>query len=222
MGQASPADNYRRIRDALPEEVALVVAAKGRSAREVAQVIEAGAAVIGENYVQEAERLRAGLGEEAGRVEWHMIGRLQRNKVNRALPLFDMVQSVDSLRLARALDERAERPVRVLLEVNVGGEESKSGVAPEGVGPLLEQVAALEGLRVEGLMTMEPYLADPDEARPYFRRLRELFERLGEAGLPNVRMRVLSMGMTHSWRVAVEEGANMVRIGTAIFGPRAG
>jgi len=218
----SVAENYERIRAAVPQDVALVVAAKGRTPHEVGEVIEAGAGIIGENYVQEAERAVAALGEAARRVEWHMIGHVQRNKVNKALPLFDVIQTVDSARLARALDGRATRPLRAYVEVNVGAEESKSGVAPGDVRGLLEEVAGLENLRVEGLMAMEPYFDDPERARPYFRRVRELFDAMRELSLPNVEMKVLSMGMTNSYQVAIEEGANMVRVGTAIFGPRPG
>jgi hypothetical protein len=215
-------DNYRRIRDALPSGVALLVAAKGRTADEVAEVIRAGAKMVGHNLVQEAEQMRARLGAAGGAVEWHLIGHLQRNKVNRALPLFDVIQSVDSARLARALGERAGRPARVYVEVNVGGEESKSGASPEDAHRLVAEIAALPGICVEGLMTVEPYCEDADAARPFFRRMRSVFEEIKGRGLPNVRMDVLSMGMTHSYGVAVEEGANMVRIGTAIFGPRQG
>ncbi|MHC5034346.1 MAG: YggS family pyridoxal phosphate-dependent enzyme [Planctomycetota bacterium] len=228
MSRPSPADNYRRIRDSLPPGVALVVAAKGRTAIEVAEVVEAGASLVGQNYVQEAEQVRAELGGAADAVEWHLIGHLQRNKVRRALPLFDVIQSVDSLRLARAVDERSASaagrrtaaPVRVFLEINVGGEDSKFGCAPDTARHLMEEMAALEHIRVEGLMTMEPYCEDPEAARPYFRRMRELFEILKAFRASNVDINVLSMGMTSSWRVAVEEGSSMVRIGTAIFGPR--
>lgn len=214
------ADNYRRIREELPSDVTLVVAAKGRTPREVAEVVEAGATVIGENYVQEAEAARTALGEAAERVEWHLIGHLQRNKVNKALPLFDLIQSVDSERLARAISGRAQKPVRACVEVNVGGEGSKFGVPPEHVTDLVRRLAGLENLRIEGLMTMEPYCEDPEEARPYLRRMRGIFEELKGLDVLGVRMDVLSMGMTNSYRVAVEEGANVVRIGTAIFGPR--
>ena len=215
------AENYSRIRESLPDDVTIVVAAKARSAAEMADVIAAGATVIGHNYVQEAQAARAGLGETPG-VEWHMIGHLQRNKAGRALEVFDVFQSVDSLRLARALNDRTKAPLRVCLEVNVGDESSKTGAPFESIPALLREVAALPSLRVEGLMAMEPYCEDPEDARPYFRRMRELFEQLQADLPPGVRMDVLSMGMTHSYRVAVEEVANMVRIGTAVFGPRAG
>jgi pyridoxal phosphate enzyme (YggS family) len=215
------ADNYSRIRQSLPEDVTIVVAAKGRTAAETADVIAAGATVIGHNYVQEAQAVRAALGETPG-VEWHMIGHLQRNKAGRALEVFDAFQGVDSLRLARALNDRAQAPVRACIEVNVGGESSKTGAPFDSIPALVAEIAALPNLRVEGLMAMEPYCEDPEDARPYFRRMRELFERLRADIPPAARMDVLSMGMTHSYRVAVEEGANMVRIGTAIFGQRRG
>jgi pyridoxal phosphate enzyme (YggS family) len=215
-----PAENYRRIREALPPQVAMVVAAKGRTAGEIARVVDAGAAAIGENYVQEAQRHRGALREGAQTVEWHMIGHLQRNKVGPALAHFDVIQGVDSLRLAGALARRAERTVRVLVEVNIAGEQSKHGILPDALDELLRGMSRMDNLRVEGLMTMEPYFQDPEKARPYFRRMRGLFQQAAGWELPNAAMDVLSMGMTGSYRVAVEEGATMVRLGTAIFGPR--
>jgi pyridoxal phosphate enzyme (YggS family) len=222
VGSGSPGQRYEEIRRSLPEDVSIVVAAKGRDPSEVADVIEAGATIVGENYVQEARRCFGALGDAARMAEWHLIGHLQRNKVNQALSLFDCIQSVDSLPLAQAVHARADGPVRVLLEVNVAGEESKSGVPFEGAVELVRRVAELEKLRLEGLMTMEPYAPDPGDARPYFRRMRALFEQILRLNLPGANVKVLSMGMTNSFRVAVEEGANMVRIGTAVFGPRGG
>ena len=217
MSSLSAVDNYRRIRDELPPRVQLVVVAKGRAPWDVAAVIKAGARRIGQNYVQEAQKLLATLGEAAREAEWHMIGRLQRNKINTALPLFDLFQSVDSIRLALAMNQRASGPVRALVEVNIGGEQSKGGMPPKQVEDLLLALAGLENLHVEGLMAMEPYEENPEKARPYFVRMRELFERLKYIEAPNIEMRTLSMGMSHSWRVAVQEGATMVRVGSAIF-----
>ena len=217
MSSLSPADNYRRIQDELPARVDLVVAAKGRAPWDVAAVIKAGARMIGQNYVQEAQKLLATLGEAAREAEWHMIGHLQRNKINAAMPLFDMFQCVDSIRMARAMNARAEGPARALVEVNIGGETGKHGMAPEQVEDLLLAVAGLENVHVEGLMTMEPYEENPENTRPYFVRMRELFERVKYIEAPNVSIRTLSMGMSHSWRVAVQEGATMVRIGSAVF-----
>ncbi len=220
MPAESLADRYRAIRESLPEHVRLLVAAKGRKGREILEVVEAGASLVGENYVQDAERHRVELGEAADQVEWHLVGHLQRNKINRALPLFAMIQSLDSLRLARAIAARAERRVPVLLEVNIAGEESKHGIPADEVVSTARLIAELPALRVQGLMTMEPYMEDPEGARPYFRRMRALFEELKALPVPALHMQTLSMGMTNSWEVAVEEGSNMVRIGTAIFGPR--
>jgi hypothetical protein len=214
--------NYRRIRESLPPEVDIVVAAKGRTPVEIRHVLAAGALIIGENYVQEAELHRSALGEAGHNAGWHMIGHLQRNKVNKALPLFSAYQSVDSPRLARALNKRLEQPTPVLVEVNIGGEQSKHGVPVDRAEDLVEKVAGMENLRLQGLMTMEPYCPDPGDARPYFRRMRELYDRLRDRDLPGAALETLSMGMSHSYEVAVEEGANMVRIGTAVFGPREG
>ncbi len=222
MAARSPGDCYLEIRDSLPPEVTLVAAVKGREASEIAEVIEAGATDVGENYVQEAAAHHRALGGAADRVCWHLIGHLQRNKVNAALPIFRCIQSVDSLRLAKAIDKRADEPVRVLVEVNIAGEESKFGVQPDAVPALVRHVANMEDLRLEGLMTMEPYFDDPEDARPYFERMRALFEEIRGFDPAGSAMKTLSMGMTNSYRVAVEEGANMVRIGTAIFGPRRG
>jgi len=220
MGALEAAENYRRIRQSIPGHVAIVVAAKTRTSEEVKAVIDAGAEIVGENYVQEADRKRQHLGAKTRRVQWHMIGRLQKNKINKALSVFDVIQSVDSVALARAIDKRAGRVVPVYIEVNIGGEASKSGIEPEGVTALARQICELPNLRLEGLMTMEPYFEDPERARPYFRRMNELFGELRQAKLPGAALSVLSMGMTNSYRVAIEEGANMIRIGTAIFGPR--
>lgn len=214
------AENYRKIRESIPDHVQLLAACKTRSAEEVGAVIDAGIEMVGENYVQEARQKRAALGEKADRVQWHMIGHLQKNKINKALPVFDVFQSVDSAKIARHLDKRADRVLPVYIEVNIAGEGSKYGVSPAGTRDLARRVRELPKLRLEGLMTMEPYFEDPEKARPYFRRMRELFERLRQEELPDGDLRVLSMGMTNSYRVAIEEGATMVRIGTALFGPR--
>jgi hypothetical protein len=217
------ADNFKRLRDAIPDRVELVAAAKTRSPDEVRQVIAAGARVIGENYVQEAERMHADLEETARGVRWHMIGHLQRNKVKSAVGLFDMIETVDSIRLAREIDKRCravEKIMPVLVEINSGREPQKTGVVPEEAVELIERMADLPHVRVMGLMTMGPRFGDPEESRRYFRVTRELFERVQNLGLSHVDCRHLSMGMTNSYRIAIEEGSTMVRIGTALFGPR--
>lgn len=201
-----------------PEEVTLLASTKGRSPAEIDEAIRAGVGVVGENRVQEAEekypRLR-------GRAQMHMIGHLQRNKVKEALRIFDMIHSVDSLRLAEEIEKtgsRMGRVVPVLLEVNVSGEESKYGVGPADVWPLLSKISRMKAVRVEGLMTMSPLSDDPERSRPIFRRLRELASEIERQALPGVTMGRRSMGMTQDFEAAVEEGATIVRVGTAIFG----
>ncbi|MFW5915772.1 MAG: YggS family pyridoxal phosphate-dependent enzyme [Planctomycetota bacterium] len=212
--------NLQSIRREIPEDVTVVAAGKTRDADDLSRAIDAGVSIVGENYVQEARRVQRNLGDRAKDVSWHMIGHLQTNKINKALRLFDLIQTVDSLKVARGISKRVEETYPVYVQVNIGEEESKYGVMPDDAVEVIEQVGGMENLLVEGLMTMEPYFEDPEKARPYFRRMRELYDRLQDDPPPGVELKVLSMGMTNSYRVAVEEGANMVRIGTAIFGPR--
>jgi len=212
--------NVKSILAELPPGVELVAAAKTRTAAEILEAVEAGVRVIGENYVQEAAAALPAVGRRA---RWHLIGHLQTNKAKRAVEIFDLVETVDSAALGRELDKRAEaagKTMEVLVEVNSGREPQKAGVMPDAVEALVRALAALPRLRVLGLMTMGPFEGDPEESRPYFRETRRVFDALRQAAVPDAEMRFLSMGMSHSWRVAVEEGANLVRIGTAIFGPR--
>jgi pyridoxal phosphate enzyme (YggS family) len=207
-----------------PAEIRLLAASKSQPVDKIAAAAAAGIRLFGENYVREMEAKRSALsGSLQGQSEWHMIGHLQRNKVKDALDLFAVIQSLDSVELARALDkegERRTRPARALIEVNLAAEESKSGMAAGRVAGLLEEIAELSYIRIEGLMAVPPFRENPEEVRPYFRALRALREELQTLKTPNVDLRELSMGMTHDYPVAVEEGATLVRIGTAIFGPR--
>jgi pyridoxal phosphate enzyme (YggS family) len=225
--------NYARIRQEIQDYVTIVVSCKTRSAEEIEEVIEAGATDIGQNYVQEAGEIYSSLRKKARKVRWHMIGYLQTNKINKALRVFDVIQTVDFLEKAAAIEKRVERARReivpVFIEINIGSEDSKSGIKPDEHEPfeayiekLIMDMSELEHLSIEGLMTMGPRFGDPEEVRPYFRRARKIFERIKGLDLPNVGMKYLSMGMTNSYRVAIEEGSNMVRIGTAIFGERNG
>ena len=203
-----------------PGEVALVAASKTKPAAMIEAAIGAGVRMVGENYVQETRAKRALVRTSA---EWHLIGHLQRNKARAAVALFDVIQTLDDLALAAALDRLgAERgaPVRVLVEVNTGGEASKRGLAPADLPAFLEALAPVEHLRVEGLMTIPPAAGD-DEARGHFRRLRRLRDELAGTVPANVVLRELSMGMTDDFEIAVEEGATIVRVGRAIFGERA-
>jgi pyridoxal phosphate enzyme (YggS family) len=218
-------ENYLRIREEIPEHVTIVLAAKTRTREEMLEVIDAGAADIGENYVQEAERLQRELGKDAKRVRWHMIGHLQKNKINKALGIFDVIQTVDSLQKAVDVDTRAareERVVPVYIEVNIGSELTKAGLEPDYpvIEGLVEEIVGLDNVRLEGLMTMGPRFGDPEDSRPYFRKTRKIFNRINERGFPDLYMKTLSMGMSNSYRVAIEEGSNMIRLGSVIFGER--
>ena len=224
------AANHRKIIDRIgeaalrvgrnPREIKLLAAAKSQSVELVQAAIAAGARLIGENYVQEAEEKRHAISEA---VEWHMIGHLQRNKVKAALNTFDLIQSLDTVALARELDKEGRRngkTVRTLIEINLGDEQSKSGIGRDKVAELVERVSELAHLQVEGLMAVPPFKENPEEIRPYFRSLRELQVELQGWKIPNGSFNELSMGMTHDYPIAVEEGATIVRIGTALFGAR--
>lgn len=206
-------------------EVTLVGVSKTFPAPIVQLGIEAGLRVLGENRVQEAVEKSVQLAEITARygVVWHLIGHLQSNKVRRAVELFTMIHSVDSRKLAERIDQlsgETGRRMEILLEVNLGGEESKSGVAPTEALALCEQLAKLPNLDLRGLMTVPPFRDDPAEVRPYFQRLRQLRDEARRLGIVGPRFTALSMGMSHDFEVAIEEGASHVRIGTAIFGHR--
>jgi len=210
-----------------PGEVTLVAVSKTVGAEAVLAAYQCGLRHFGENRVEDALPKIAQVAEWLG-VEpaptWHMIGHLQRRKVRDAMPAFDIVHSVDSVRLARELSKRLqplEKEMPTLLEINVSDEESKYGFTPADVPAAVEQIMTLPFLRIHGLMTMAPIVADPEDARPYFRRLRELRDELANR-FPEIEWPELSMGMTDDFEPAVEEGATMVRIGRAIFNPPSG
>lgn len=212
--------SVERILKTIPSDVLLLAAAKTRSLEEVEAVIRAGVTHIGYNYVQEALSIIQAIGSRA---TWHMIGHLQQNKAKTAVQHFDMIETVDSWRLAQTLEQYCEigqKTMPVLVEINSGSEANKTGVLPNEVDHLVEQMSALKYLRVEGLMTMEPRFGDPQDSRPYYQATREVFERLSARNFPNVTMRYLSMGMSNSYRIAIEEGANIIRIGSQLFGER--
>ncbi|HEV2115495.1 MAG TPA: YggS family pyridoxal phosphate-dependent enzyme [Terriglobales bacterium] len=207
-----------------PEEIALMAVSKTFPPAVIREAYEAGQRLFGENRVQEFAEKAAALSVLAG-VEWHLIGHLQSNKAAKAAELFSAVDSVDSLRLAEKLNaaaQKANKRLSVLIEINVGGEAAKSGVAPDS--PELEQLLAavpqLTALQFRGLMTIPPFTEDPQQARPFFRRLRELRDQIAARHLPGVSLDGISMGMSHDFEVAIEEGSTCVRVGTAIFGER--
>lgn len=199
------------------EDIRLVAITKTVGVEMILEAVAAGIKVLGENYLQEASGKIAAIGHG---VEWHMTGHLQRNKARDAVNLFDMVQTIDSLELAVELDKRARSAGKVmsgLIEINIGGEGSKSGISKEQLVPLLNSIKFLNNLSIQGLMTIPPFFDEQEKVRPYFRALRELRDNANREGFY---LKELSMGMSHDFEVAVEEGATMVRIGTAIFGER--
>lgn len=212
--------SVRHILDNVPTDVIVVAAAKGRTLTEVEAVIEAGITHIGHNYIQDAQLMVPAL---AGKATWHMIGHLQRNKAKKAVHLFDMLETVDSLHLAQTIDRRCAaigKVIPILIEINSGEEPSKTGVLPKDVDELVATISDLKHISIQGLMTMGPRFGDPENARSFFQETKRAFERLSKSNIPNIEMRYLSMGMSNSYLVAIEEGANIVRIGTKIFGSR--
>jgi hypothetical protein len=206
----------------LPRDVTLIAISKTHPPSLVRAAIELGATDVGENRVQEAEKKINEVGRHATR--WHLVGHLQANKARRAVQLFDVIHSLDSLDLARRLDrlcgEERREHLPVLIQVDLGQEETKSGIDEEQLSKLVEGLKELKRVQLVGLMTLPPFFDDPEQARPYFRRLRELRDELASRGAFGDRKGELSMGMTNDFAVAIEEGATMVRVGTAIFGQR--
>jgi len=215
-------ERVKKLLGELPKGVLLVGAAKTRTPDEILEAVEAGLEIVGENYVQEAERAFEKLGQ---RVRWHMIGHLQTNKVKKAVRVFDMIETVSSTRLAEEIDKismKIGKVMPVLIEINSGEEEQKSGVKPDEALDLIRSLSSFKNIKIVGLMTMGPFTGDPEESRPYFQKTKKIFDTLKAMDLPGVEMAYLSMGMSNSYKVALEEGANMVRIGTKLFGERSG
>ena len=226
----SIADNIERVRERIRaacrrsgrqvEEVRLVAVTKTVDVPAIREAIDAGIEIIGENRVQEAWQKFQQLDRE---VEWHLIGHLQTNKVKRALQFADVIESVDSLRLAREIDRRAadnDKVIEVYVEVNTSGEATKFGLPPEQVLDFMRQASTLRHVKITGLMTIGAFLPDPEHVRPCFQMLRRLFEQVNAEQIDNIHLSHLSMGMTNDFAVAIEEGATSVRIGRAIFGER--
>lgn len=225
-------ENYRRVlaaieaakarRTAVSKEAAvkLIAVTKNHDVSLMRKAIDAGATEVGENRIQEAAAKYEALERQ---VTWHLIGHLQTNKARQAVRYFDLVHSVDSLHLARALDKEAAKAGKVqdiLLQVNLAREESKSGLFEEELEPAFREIDGLEHLRIRGLMCMAPNYDNVEDCRPLFRRMHSIYLAMGEKSWQRAKVDYLSMGMTHDYEIAVEEGANIVRVGTAIFGPR--
>ena len=213
--------NIAKLLAELPNGVEVVAAAKTRTPEEILEAVQMGIKIIGENYVKEAKRAHELVGKRA---KWHFIGTLQKHNVRRKmLEMFDMIETVDSLEIAKEIDKKCAqigKIMPVLIEINSGREPQKSGLFPEDVEQLIKEISRLRNIKVMGLMTMGPRFGNPEDSRPYFVETRRIFEKIKRLDLPDVEMRYLSMGMTNSYKVALEEGANIVRIGTKIFGER--
>jgi len=203
-----------------PEKIRLVAVSKTVEPGRIIEAVQAGVKILGENYVQEAQKK---ILEVGGGVSWHFIGHLQTNKAKYAIRFFDCIHSVDRISLAEELSRIAKPQGKLLpifLQVHLSGETTKFGAKEEEVFGLAERVSTLEGISVQGLMTMPPYFDNPEDARPYFIKLRRLADRLVALKIPGIAMAELSMGMSNDFEVAIEEGATLIRVGTAIFGPR--
>ena len=217
----------RRIIDAAkrvgrdPSDIRLLAVTKEQSDVIVAEGIQAGMTLFGENKVQEAMDKIEAIGRTG--LEWHFIGRLQKNKVKFVFDFFDLIHSVDSLSLAEVIHKKAQKIgfcMPILLQINISGEESKLGMDPLDLPKEIERVAKLEGVKIKGLMTIPPYTSDPENSRPYYARLRELRNTCSKLAVPRMELDELSMGMSNDYEVAIEEGATLVRVGTGLFGPR--
>lgn len=203
-----------------PQEIKIVAVTKNVSVEKIKQAIDCGIEIIGENKVQEAQ---AKYGQIDKKVLWHLVGHLQTNKVKKALEIFELIQSVDSLKLALEINRLAKEKNKIfpiLIEVNTSGEPTKYGVKPEQTENLIKEMQGLENLNIKGLMTVGPLSDDKEKVRQAFRQLREIYEKLERVKMSNLKLEHLSMGMSSDFEEALEEGSNMLRIGTAIFGPR--
>ena len=217
------AENVRKVLAAVPATVTVLAATKGRDVSQIQEVIAAGITVIGENYVREAEGKQQAIGRQ---VSWHCIGHLQKNKVKKSVQLFDVIQTVDSLELAALIDKecgKIHKVIPVLIEVNSAEEPQKTGVMPPDVQRCVSELARFKNIRVTGLMTMGPLADNPERVRPYFRLTKNLFDTVGARYQGELKWQYLSMGMSSSYTVAIEEGATMVRLGSILFvGPDEG
>lgn len=215
-------ENVEKILVELPTSIELVAAVKGRTISEVEEAVKAGVTIIGENYIKEAEDKFKVFGSK---VKWHLIGHLQKNKVKKAVQIFDMIETVDSWELAEAVDKeckKIDKIMGVLIEVNIAQEFQKNGVLPEDVEALTLDILKLSNLKLKGLMTMGPLVKDSQDIRPFFKETKDIFEKI-KLSLPSLNSqdwRYLSMGMSDTYRIAIEEGANIIRIGRGIFGKR--
>ena len=203
-------EKIQKLKQGIPSNAEILAATKTRSISQIKEAIEAGITIFGENYIQEAEKKYTEIKKEH-KIELYFIVHLQKNKINRALKIFDII-NIDSYEIAEAINQRTDKKVKVLIEVNIGNEPQKAGCKPEEVISLVEKISKLKNIEVIGLMAMAPFFDDKEKARPYFKKMKKLFEKM-----KNEKINILSLGMTHDYKIAIEEGSNLLRIGSLIF-----
>ncbi len=208
----------RSIVNSVPNGVLVIAAAKTRSLAEIQAAMSGGIKILGYNYVQEAEKMFKLIGGD--KAEWHMIGHLQRNKAKIAVAIYDMIETIDSVRIASEVNRLAKlenKIMPILIEINSGKESNKTGVIPESVEKLIDEIKNYSNIKLKGIMTMGPRFGDPELARPYFKSTKLLFDKFKQFNIPNVEMEYLSMGMSNTYKIEIEEGANIIRVGNKIF-----
>jgi PLP dependent protein len=208
-------ENIAKLRKEIPNDVGILAATKTRTIEQIKQAINAGITIFGENYVQEAEEKYAEI-KKKNKIELYFIGHLQKNKVNRALNLFDAI-NIDSYEIASEIDRRANKKIPVLIEVNIAGEKNKQGCNPDKLTDLIKSVSKLKNIEIIGLMAMAPYFKDAEKTRPYFKKMRALFDKINSMKINNLNISILSLGMSNDYKIAIEEGSNLIRLGTIIF-----
>ena len=208
-------ENINTLRSNIPKSIGILAATKTRTAQQIKEAIDSGIKIFGENYVQEAEKKYSEI-KQNNNIDLYFSGHLQKNKINRALKLFDVI-NVDSFEIAEAISRRTGKKIKVLIEVNIGNEPNKYGCKPEELINLIKKLSKLKNIEVCGLMAMAPYFKDGEKTRPYFKKMRLLFEKIKKLKLKNVKMEILSLGMSNDYKIAIEEGSNLIRIGRSIF-----
>ena len=208
-------DNIKFLRNNIPKNIKILAATKTRTVQQIKQAIDSGITLFGENYVQEAEKKYTQI-KKNNNIKLYFIGYLQKNKINRALKLFDVI-TLDSFEIASEVNKRANKKIKILIEVNISNEQNKYGCKPEELIDLVKKISELKKMEIIGLMAMAPYFKDPEKTRPYFRKMKLLFNKIKKLKLKNIEMNTLSLGMTHDYQIAIEEGSNLIRIGNLIF-----
>lgn len=207
-------DNIKSLRNSIPKDVQILAATKTRTLQQIKEAISSGIKLFGENYVQEAEKKYNGL--KNNKIELYFIGHLQKNKINKALKIFDVI-TIDSYEIASAIDKRTDKKIKVLIEVNISNESNKYGCKPNEMINLIKKISQLKNIEVIGLMAMAPYFKDAEKTRHYFKKMRSLFDKIKKLKLENIKMDILSLGMSNDYKIAIEEGSNLIRIGSLIF-----